>query len=93
MTNETNATLIDPPKFYEPHMERFRATDLAYMRAVASAPFVDIAIELEGAEFCDECDTVPNDEGTRDEHGMIGPFVIIGCQGYHAIRSIADKMK
>jgi hypothetical protein len=95
MTNTTNdaaAYAVSLPAHYDDWMLAARETDHAYALAVARAPFYTIAKELIGAEECPECDCIPSDEGTQTEHGMIGDYVIIGCMGYHTIRSVADNM-
>ena len=60
--------------------------DRDYMRKIALMPFTELATRLADTLECTECDQIPNDEGTESLHGMIGEFVIIGCQGYHQIQ-------
>ena len=100
MNNDANPTppidaaayKITLPAYYEPWLEKQRAVDHAYALAVARTPFWEIADELEGADLCPECDEIPADSGTQSDHGMIGIFVIIGCEGYHTIESVSSKM-
>lgn len=84
--NETNELPIIPADFDTPDAR-------TYLRAVMNAPFHTIAAELTDTQCCSECDLFPLDYGDHEtvRHAMIADFVIIGCQGYYTIRSIADQ--
>lgn len=69
-------TLPEEPLFRTPG-------SLAYVQAVAAAPLNVIALWL--TNVCTECDLQPTAEGTESDHGMIGDFVLIGCEGYYVV--------
>jgi hypothetical protein len=59
------------------------AENRKYMVAVATTRLDRIVRWL--TTTCTECDHEPIAEGTEREHGMLGDFVLIGCEGYWLI--------
>lgn len=55
-----------------------------YQEALLQALFVYVDATVAAAlrTRCTECGEQPAMAGTEQEHGMLGPWVYIGCEGY-----------